>query len=172
MYVDENVGDALEMLLNIFKAQMNLGSSRLELTIKHASGPVSVCVGTIDAVLSSRTIKDIQFQDIVILYHSNFIYDREVIDNVNSINDILKKSKQFTKLCSFSVPAEVNHSVVYFVFKNNPMYRYKLLGNEIMSTGQFVSSGSILNNVAGCYKIDTGNVSYISTLRNEYLRDD
>jgi len=149
---------ALETLLHVFHSQMNGGYKNLSLSIKHVDGTNQWVRGNLDTVFGSDIILDMEYHDLVILEHYN---DRSATSttwlNGNTTLATLIDMYSDQEYCIMATLASGGPHA-YFIFKNEPMSRYKLLGNEVISF--FVPNGatqvSIMNNISGKLTCDRG----------------
>lgn len=146
-----NTGQALETLLYAFRNQMELGKKILTYTLKHNDGFKDYCSGTVDEVFNSDFMKDIEYQDIILLEHFSKQTNGYIHFNDNvGIDTLADMAKLMADGCHFIIPRGVKPS--YVTIKNHPMFSYTVYRNELISDSIFGNKASILNNMCG--KID------------------
>jgi hypothetical protein len=149
---------ALETLLHAFHSQMNAGCRSLSLSIKHSDGTNQWIRGNLDMVFGSDILLDMEYHDLVILEHYNDKGAESTtwINSNTTLNTLIDMYND-QEFCLMGALAS-NGPHAYFLFKNEPMMRYKLLGNEVIS--MFVPTGaaqvSVMNNISGKLTCDRG----------------
>ena len=155
---------ALETLLYVFQNQMELGKSKLTLTLKHRDGVKEFISGNIDRVFKSDLIGEIETGDMVLLEHFDGIRTANLIPfekEVDSLGTLVDMSKSIETCCQFIIPK--GNDVVYFLIKDHPMARYTIFRNEIFSDKVFGKCVYIMNNITGKIRAGNGVSATLST---------
>ena len=137
---------------------MHLGCKILSLSIKHQDGEREWTRGAFEVVMRGDTIMGMEYHDIVILEHFD---DRtgsylSYLDKEVSLQTMIEIYADKPKCSIITTPRAGPHAI--FLFKDEPMVRYRLLGNEMISEIAPVGAtdASILNNMCGKVTCDRG----------------
>lgn len=155
---------ALEALMHVFYAQLKGGYKNISFTMKHQDGSNQFIRGNVETVLRGDMVLDIEYHDLIIFEHSD-----QVREGIISWCDPNIPLNTLITLCAdkdeYAMATISRYGpFVFFVFKNSPMARYMLLGNEIISNmvPSGASKGSIMNNMCGKLICEKG-LSHIIT---------
>jgi hypothetical protein len=154
---------ALETLLHSFRFQMGSGYRLMALSLKHPDGTRQWIRGSLDNVFRGDIIADMEYHDLIVLEHYNDKITPSIscIDRDISLQTLVEMHSD-QEICSMGTVAKDGPNA-YFLFKNDPMSRYTLLGNEVIShsipTG--ATSVSIMNNICGKLTCDRGVSHFI-----------
>jgi len=142
-----NPNTALETLLYVFKNQMNLGRKKLCVVISSLDGMMDWSVGSIDTVFKSDILQSTRQGDLIILEHYNIqpinIFHYKEPNDLYSLIDL---SNEIETCSHFFNP---KNNSISFIFKNCPMARYQIAGNEIISEKIYGKKADIMNNIVG-----------------------
>jgi hypothetical protein len=153
-----NQKTALETLLHAFHSQMNMGYKYIELTIKHLDGTTQWVRGDLDLVFRGDYVRDIEYHDLIVFQH----FTKKDETSINwlgrdfTLNSLIDMHADKDSVIMGTVSREGPYA--YFLFKNDPMTRYMLLGNEVISNMMPSGGlqGSILNNISGKLTCERG----------------
>ncbi len=161
--IDER--SALEALLHVFRKQMDLGHQIIAASVKHKDGTRDWMRGDIEVVLKDECLLEPEYHDIIILEHcddknpSNTTY----IDTDISLKTMMELYRSQERCCTAVMPRLGPHAI--FLFKDEPMVRYTLLNNYMIShRAPLGGLGiSVINNMCGMMTCEKGLSHMIQT---------
>lgn len=149
---------ALESILHVLKLQFDMGHKILTLNIKHRDGTREWLRGSLDTVLKSDNMLGVEYRDLIMLEHYNDRAESYTVymEDSATIETIKETFKNDQTCCVGMMPRMGPH--LFFIFKNDPMSSYDLMGNNFIShrTPKEAVGPWIMNNICGKITCDRG----------------